>query len=86
VVDEVAGFARKAVLRWRMAPGEWRLEGQCLTSDDHVLSLKADVPLVRCELVKGWESRHYLEKTPVVVLEIEVAQPGTLTTEFRWAA
>jgi hypothetical protein len=86
VVDEVAGFARKAVLRWRVEPGEWRLEGQRLTNGAHVLSVQASMPLVRCELVEGWESRHYLEKSPVPVLEIEVHQPGTLTTEYHWAA
>jgi hypothetical protein len=86
VVDEVSGFARKAVLRWRMKPGEWRLEGHRLTNGTHVLSINANMPLVRCELVKGWESRHYLEKTSVPVLEIETVQPGTLTTEYRWAA
>jgi len=85
VVDEVAGFARKAVLRWRVAPGSWRLEGQRLMNGAHVLTVQASMPIVRCELVEGWESRHYLEKTPLPVLEIEVQQPGTLTTEYRWA-
>lgn len=86
VVDEVEGFARKAVLRWRVAPGDWRLDGQRLTNGAHVLTVQASMPLVRCELVEGWESRHYLEKTPVSVLEIEVHQPGTLTTEYHWEA
>jgi hypothetical protein len=44
------------------------------------------MPITRCEIVQGWESRHYLEKTPVPVLEIEFQQAGTLTTEYRWAA
>jgi len=39
---------------------------------------------LRCELVKGCESRHYLEKTLVPVLEIEVQQAATLTTEVFW--
>ena len=86
VVDEVAGFAQKAVLRWRLAPGEWRLQGQRLTNGAHVLTVMAGMPIVRCELVEGWESRHYLEKTPVPVLEIEVQQAGTLTTEYHWPA
>jgi hypothetical protein len=86
VVDEVTGFTRKAVLRWRMAPGEWKLEGQRLTNGAHVLTVQASMPIVRCALVTGWESRHYLEKTPVPVLEIEVQQPGTLTTEYHWPA
>ncbi|MDP2440549.1 heparinase II/III family protein [Rhodoferax sp.] len=84
VVDDVAGFTRKAVQRWRLAPGDWKLAGQSLTNGAHVLTVRASMPIVRCELVEGWESRHYLEKTPVPVLEIEVRQPGTLTTEYRW--
>jgi hypothetical protein len=85
ILDEVTGFGRKAVLRWRMAPGSWRLDGLCLTNGEHVLTVQASMPIVRCELVEGWESRHYLEKTSVPVLEVEVQEPGTLTTEYRWA-
>jgi len=86
VVDEVAGFARKAVLRWRLAPGQWTLDGCRLTNDKQTLVVQASVPVVRCELVEGWESRHYLEKTAVPVLEIEVQQAGVLTTDYRWTA
>ncbi len=85
VIDAVAGFGQKAVLRWRLTPGHWRLEGQRLTNGSHVLSVQASMPVVRCELLQGWESRHYLEKTPLPVLEIEVRQGGTLTSEYRWA-
>ena len=92
VEDEVAGFDRSAVLRWRLAPGAWQLEGAPnaprlvnANNSAQTLEVRANMPIVRCELVEGWESRHYLEKTPVPVLEIEVQQPGTLTTEVRWA-
>lgn len=90
VVDEVAGFARKAVLRWRLAAGDWRLDGLRLTNINgdgtHVLTVMASMPVIRCELIQGWLSRHYLEKIPVPVLEIEIQQPGTLTTEYHWPA
>jgi hypothetical protein len=49
------------------------------------IGVSATVPVLRCELVQGWESRHYLEKTPVPVLEVEVQQSCTLTTEVHWA-
>lgn len=91
VEDDVAGFGHSAVLRWRLAPGTWQLEGapgapRLVNADDRTLlmEVRASMPIVRCELVEGWESRHYLEKTSVPVLEIEVQQPGTLTTEVRW--
>jgi len=107
VVDEVAGFKVKAVLRWRLMPGDWHVCGSrapatmdVVTSiaarapllqgenaaGEHTITVQATMPITRCEIVQGWESRHYLEKTPVPVLEIEFQQAGTLTTEYRWAA
>lgn len=92
VVDQVQGFTSKAVLRWRLQPGDWRLapsqQGlQLVLGSEGVITLTvfATVPVLRCELVQGWESRHYLEKTPVPVLEVEVQQSCTLTTEVHWA-
>lgn len=85
VQDEIDGFVRKAVLRWRLAPGPWRLDGCGATDGLHHVVVHGDMPIVRCELVEGWESRHYLEKTPLPVLEIEVHQPGTLSTNLRWS-
>lgn len=86
VHDQVAGFASKAVLRWRLAPGNWRVEGHSVTDGRHVLEVAANVPLRRFELVDGWESRYYLEKTALPVLEIEINVPGELTSNYRWAA
>jgi hypothetical protein len=92
VVDQVQGFTSKAVLRWRLQPGDWRLvpspQGlQLVLGSEGVVTLtvSATVPVLRCELVQGWESRHYLEKTPVPVLEVEVQQSCTLTTEVHWS-
>ena len=93
VIDEVQDLAHKAVLRWRLMPGDWQLEqspqGPRLTlgtADTFTLKVSASVPITRFELVQGWESRHYLEKTPVPVLEIEIQQAGTLTTELHWTS
>lgn len=115
VVDKVAGFVSKGVMRWRLTPGDWNL---CLLPDVqvhsesrgpakmdvvtsiaasarlpqggnatevHTITVQTNMPITRSEIVQGWESRHYLEKTPVPVLEVEFQQPGTLTTEYRWA-
>lgn len=86
VRDRVAGFTSRAVLRWRLAPGAWRIEGHSVRLGDHVLAVTASVPLARFELVEGWESRYYLEKSAVQVLEIEINIPGELTSEYRWEA
>ena len=86
VVDEVRGFRRRAVLRWRLRPGTWSLdaENRTLTLDGFRLKVAADVPLLRFELIEGWESRYYLQKTPVPVLEVEIDQPGKLISTFEW--
>jgi len=93
VSDVVQGFTDQAVLRWRLRSGDWRLERSpqgfrlMLSEEGSVtLALSANVPITRCELVQGWESLHYLEKTAVQVLEVEVQQAGTLTTELLWTA
>jgi hypothetical protein len=94
VVDEVQGFAHRAVLRWRLAHGDWQVEAisniadghgwQLANGGGHVLKLYSSVGVKRCSLEQGWESLHYLEKTPVPVLELEITEPGTLTTEYHW--
>jgi hypothetical protein len=93
VEDELGGFEAEAVLRWRLAPDEWHIahtqDGVSLNRSRQspiVLTVRSASAIVRAEIVEGWESRHYLEKTPVQVLEIAIRQPGTLTTEIRWAA
>jgi len=83
VRDEVSGFKSKAVLRWRVRPGNWFLDGQYLTDGKHSLSINSSVPLTRIELVSGWESRYYLQKTSVPVLEVEIHEPGFVTTEYQ---
>lgn len=84
VTDKVEGFSQKAVLRWRLAPGNWVLQENTVTNGEHELEIISSVPIARFELVTGWESRYYLEKTEVPVLEVETHQAGTLTSEYRW--
>ena len=84
VIDTVAGFARDARLRWRLAPGDWRIEDGVVTDGQHRLAVSADVPITAFELKSGWESRHYLERTPLPVLEVVIRQPGRIRSEYRW--
>jgi hypothetical protein len=55
------------------------------STEAHTITVQATMPISRCEIVQGWESLYYLEKTSVPVLEVEFKQAGTLTTEYRWA-
>lgn len=88
VVDEVSGFRDKAVLRWRIAPAEggWHC-ADGVWSDAHLrITVRSSAPVARFECVEGWESRHYDEKSPLPVLEVEIGADATLTTEITWPA
>ena len=82
VRDTLSGAFSSAVLRWRLPPGDWTLEGQSVTDGACRLDIAADVPIAHIALTEGEESRYYLERHPVPVLEVEVAKPCTVTSEF----
>jgi len=84
VLDEIAGFKQKAVLRWRLAPGDWRIIGFSVTNQIDRLNIQASMPIIRMQLVTGWESLYYLQKKEVLVLEVEVEQSGTIVSEYEW--
>lgn len=85
VSDEVEGFNHEACLRWRLAPGDWTLKGGTVTDGRHHLSIRADVP-VEIKLVEGWEARHYLERTPLPVVEVTVTKQAHIVSEYHWTS
>ena len=84
VEDVVTGFEENAVLRWRLKPGDWTLSGQAVTFEGLKIEVRADTPIRRVELVEGWASRYYGQKTPLPVLEVEVADSGRVVTDITW--
>ena len=92
VEDDVTCFQNKAVLRWRLVPGEWAIKelknGYQATLDSHLklsIHVTGSHPLVRGELVQGWESLHYLEKKQIPVFEIETNSDGSIKTTVDWS-
>ncbi len=88
VQDSISGFSKVAVLRWRLQPGKWELDTSQRRISGERLSIQitASVPIVRMEIREGWESRYYLEKSALPVLEVEVGQAGELVSEMRWSS
>ena len=82
VVDEIHGHREKATLRWRLIPESWSLQERVCDCDVASLEIVTSAPVRRVELVAGWESLHYQEKTELPVLEVEVG-PGQWTVETR---
>ncbi len=92
VDDIVRGFSRKAVLRWRLPNSSWKLNNEgskrvcCWNDEGHSLQVQSSAPMVRFEFCQGYESRHYLEKSEIPVLEIETNHPGSFETVFAWSS
>lgn len=72
IVDDIAGIARHAVLRWRLIPADWRLDGHRCASAFGSIHVDGDVPIQRIELRRAWESQLYQQRTELPVLEVEV--------------
>jgi hypothetical protein len=89
IFDEVKGFKKKAVIRWRLTNSEWILKttknGVQVSDGVNRLTVTSDVPILRTDIVDGWKSLFYMQKQTVPVLEVEVGSAGTISTEFRWA-
>ena len=84
IEDAISGFKEKAVLRFRLAPADWRLVENSISSELCMIKFLADVTIKRIELVTGFESRYYYQESEIPVLEIEVHEPGMLTTEVTF--
>ena len=84
VDDALSGRFGRAVLRWRLAQGDWKIDGHGVGDGHRRLSITADVDIARLTLTQSEESLYYLEKHPVPVLEVEVEAPGTITSELVW--
>lgn len=68
VEDRIAGPFREAVLRWRLAPGAWRLTPEGVSGRGLRIGLAADGPMT-LRLAEGLESLAYGAATPLPVLE-----------------
>jgi len=82
VQDEISGQFKVAVLRWRLNPGPWVLDGNRVSHGPWSLRIESTAPIERIGLVEGWEARHYGRKTNVPVLEVQVGQAGLLKSSY----
>lgn len=82
--DHLSGSFGQAVLRWRLAPGDYRLEGNRLTGDGISLSFAAEGAGLSLALTQAPESLHYFQQHDIPVLEARVDGPCRLLTEMRF--
>jgi hypothetical protein len=93
VCDELTGVKRSALLRWRFAPcqfkisiSEYRVSVEFFYKKFHLsMTIESSVPILRCEIVEGFESLHYNQKTPLPVFELETQNDCILKSVFSWS-
>jgi hypothetical protein len=84
VIDKVSGFNHKAILRWRLEPGTWTVDGNVISNGSIILRLFSQHPFTRCEVICGKESRYYYQETEIPVLEVEIIQSDIIRTELTY--
>ncbi|WP_216092845.1 heparinase II/III family protein [Candidatus Marithrix sp. Canyon 246] len=73
ITDKIRGKFNKAMLRWRLIPEQWIINNNICQSEKAKIEITCNVDIKRIKITEGWESRYYLEKTALPVLEIEIA-------------
>ena len=84
IFDRVVGVKKRAVLRWRLRPGSWKLDDRTVRNGEHSIVISTNATILRFEIIEGRESRYYYEETALPVLEVEVSEDCTLTTEYKF--
>jgi hypothetical protein len=79
VEDRIAGPFRQAVLRWRLAPGDWRLTSDGVAGPGLRLAITANGSIT-LRLAEGLESLAYGAVSPLPVLEACMGETTTRIT------
>ncbi len=86
VTDKLSNFQRMAVIRFRLPPAAWTLKNSSLTSELANFEFEGLPASAQIKLVDGLESRYYLQKSVIPVVEITIKEPATITTIINWAS
>lgn len=83
IVDSISNFKKYAILRWRLKPGEWTPTKNGFNNKDYNIIINS-TDKFKIDLVNGFESKKYLQKTILPVLEVKVDKPTIIETELTW--
>lgn len=78
----MSGFKEQAILRWRLSPDDWHLNGSSLSNGKIAIDISASGS-ISINLVEGEESRYYYQKTKLPVLEVRTLKPTTIFTVIQ---
>lgn len=80
--DIISGDFKLACIRWRLAPGDWRVEGSVVHNGANSICIEIDGVPIPPTLNSTFESRYYLHKAEIPEISVEVSRPGTLVTKI----
>jgi len=81
VDDHIDGFNTRAVLRWRLKPGNWILKKDGVECGVHKIKINSEVAF-DIKLINGFESRYYSERTEIPVLQVTILKKCSIRTEY----
>lgn len=84
-IDTISGAFDTATLRWRMAPDDWRQEGERLIGPHCTITIDVDGQSVVPKLGKTKESRYYQHSAEIPEAVYTVHGPATLITKVRFS-
>lgn len=81
-IDTLSGSFRQAELRWRLCPGDWRLEGSILRGEGVTLTIEGEdlSPI----LGTSPESRYYQLRSEVPLLSVKVRNKARIVTKISF--
>lgn len=82
--DTISGNFEDACLRWRLAPGDWHLEGDTVRSGTYSISIEIDGVPITPTLSTTLESRFYQQKAEIPEVSVKVNRPGNLVTKVTF--
>jgi len=85
IEDRLAGPFQQAVIRWRLCPDvTWQVDRNVVQSQLAAIHVSGSSEITELCVSEGWESRHYLKKTRLPVVEIRLgAGEQSVTTRIE---
>lgn len=82
--DTISGKFEAACLRWRLAPGEWHIEGDIVRNGTCSVAIEIDGVPISPTLGTTMESRYYQQKTEIPEISVKASRPGILVTKVTF--
>ena len=82
--DTISGKFEAACLRWRLAPGDWHIEGDFVRNGNYSIAIEFDGMSISPNLGTTVESRYYLQKIEIPEIWVKVTRPGILVTKVTF--